>query len=84
MMRESLHMGLFCISPAAFIEPLELGLAVKIVDGNSRALPPAVLSCLEQLGALSEQVRNDLSWMSPVELHNAGGLIVGHLEALWQ
>jgi len=32
--------------------PGELGFVVKVVDGNARAIPPAVVSYLEQLGML--------------------------------
>ena len=59
-----------------------LGLAVKCEDGAARAVGPAVVGVLEQLGALSvpelallEQVR------SPV-VKNAAGLDVGTIEAV--
>lgn len=58
-----------------------LGIAVKCEDGATRAVSPAVVLVLEQLGALDAAARRRLEpWAQPV-LHNAAGRRVGSLRA---
>jgi L-asparaginase II len=58
-----------------------LGLALKCEDGATRAVSPAVVMVLEQLGALDGEARRRLEpWAQPV-LRNAAGREVGCLRA---
>lgn len=56
------------------------GLAVKIDDGERRALPFVVLGLLRRLGYLSPEEFDALSRWSRAELRNWAGLRVGQLE----
>jgi L-asparaginase II len=63
------------------ILPLGLGVVIKVHDGNARAIPPACLAVLEQLGALPSGQAGALSgYVRPV-LHNARGIATGELVA---
>ena len=56
-----------------------LGIAVKVADGNARALYPATVSALQQLGVLSTVENTPLaSWLRP-QLRNYAGLPVGEV-----
>jgi L-asparaginase II len=56
-----------------------IGIAIKVADGNKRALRPVVVSVLEQLGLLDEERRSDLAqWVAPV-VHNYRGLVTGRI-----
>jgi len=58
-----------------------LGIAVKIADGNSRALYPAVIAVLQQLGLLSNVDNTVLApWVQP-QLQNCRGMPVGEVRA---
>ena len=58
-----------------------LGIAIKCEDGGSRAVGPAVMLLLEQLGAVDAHARAKMAaWVDPV-VHNAAGLEVGVLRA---
>jgi L-asparaginase II len=58
-----------------------LGIAVKCEDGGSRAVGPAVMLLLEQLGAVDDAVRAKMAaWVDP-PVSNAAGLEVGVLRA---
>jgi L-asparaginase II len=52
-----------------------LGVALKVADGNSRALRPA-------LGAFGERLGIDLSGFAVLPLHNAHGAQVGSIEQM--
>jgi L-asparaginase II len=68
----------------AFAEPA-LGIAIKILDGDSRALGPIAVETLKQLG-LVEDV-SQLSSLKPYELPsvtNARGLVTGEIRAEFQ
>ncbi len=56
-----------------------LGLAVKILDGNSRATPPAVIALLDELGVLTGEMRRDLARYAEAPVLNAAGARVGHV-----
>ena len=61
-----------------------LGIAIKVADGNSRALFPATVSVLQQLGLLHDVAKTSLaSWQQPL-LRNARGLEVGDVRATVQ
>jgi L-asparaginase II len=56
-----------------------IGIAIKVADGNKRALRPVVLSVLQQLGLLDERQGADLAnWVAPV-MHNHRGLVTGRI-----
>jgi len=56
-----------------------IGIAIKVADGNKRALRPVVASVLEQLGLLDERRRSELAhWVAPV-VHNYRGLVTGRI-----
>jgi L-asparaginase II len=56
-----------------------IGIAIKVADGNKRALRPVILSVLEQLGLLDDQGRSALAhWVAPV-LRNYRGLVTGRI-----
>ncbi|WP_019142074.1 asparaginase [Noviherbaspirillum massiliense] len=58
-----------------------LGIALKVADGNSRALYPATVSVLQQLGLIPHSaVPVPTPWMRP-QLKNAMGLLTGEIRA---
>ena len=68
--------GLECIG----VPGRGLGLAIKVEDGATRAVAPAVIALLETLDLLPAPVLESLAaWRCP-PFHNAAGLEVGHLE----
>ena len=58
-----------------------LGLALKVIDGNRRAVPPAAIALLDELGALDATERGALSDFSTTALANVAGRLVGTVEA---
>lgn len=60
---------------------LRAGLAVKIIDGTKRAVAPAVLAALHELGALGERIEEQLTAFSHPTLHNHAGLAIGEIVA---
>jgi L-asparaginase II len=61
-----------------------LGIAVKLADGNPRALYPATISVLQQLGLLPAVDATPLaSWPRP-QIHNLKGLSTGEVRATVQ
>ncbi len=59
-----------------------IGIAVKIADGSRRALKPAVLAVLEELGALNAEDREALEPEESSILRNYAGLEVGAVRAV--
>ena len=56
-----------------------IGIAIKVADGNKRALRPVIRSVLEQLGLLDDDRRSALAhWASPI-VHNYRGLVTGRI-----
>jgi L-asparaginase II len=56
-----------------------LGIAVKVADGNTRALYPATIAVLQQIGVLAEVDRTPLAkWQRP-PLLNLNGIEVGEV-----
>jgi L-asparaginase II len=56
-----------------------IGIAIKVSDGNKRALRPVVASVLEQLKLLDAHARADLAhWFEPV-VHNYRGIVTGRI-----
>lgn len=63
----------------AFIDS-GLGLAVKVVDGNSRALPPVVLQHAREAGAINNQTEAILSSFVSPTIRNSNGNTVGRIQ----
>lgn len=60
-----------------------IGIAIKIEDGNPRALPPVALAVLEKLGFLGEQEKETLKqYRSPLVKNNRQE-VVGVMETLF-
>jgi L-asparaginase II len=54
-----------------------IGIAIKVADGNKRALRPVIASVLEQLGLLDADRREGLAgWFAPV-VRNYRGIVTG-------
>jgi L-asparaginase II len=58
------------------------GIALKIEDGNERALAPVVLSILEQLGLLAVEEKEKLASYKRKRLKNNRGEIIGEIRAV--
>lgn len=56
-----------------------VGIAVKIADGSRRALKPAVIAVLDQLGLLGAEDRAALDPRQDSVLKNYAGLVVGEI-----
>ena len=67
--------AVYCIG----VKDRDLGIAVKIEDGNYRALYPAVISTLNQMGLLSEQENEALKRFANPPVINTLGAIVGEI-----
>ncbi len=68
--------GIYCIG----IVDEGIGLALKIEDGNSRAIDPVVIQVLRQLGYLNEDAFEKLQHLwQPIVMNHRGDKI-GHLE----
>ncbi|MGP6156596.1 MAG: asparaginase, partial [Vulcanimicrobiaceae bacterium] len=55
---------------------------LKVVDGERRAVAPATVLLLRELGALEERERNALAEFAEVDVRNAAGRSVGRIAAL--
>jgi len=55
------------------------GLVLKVVDGAKRAVAPAALACLDQLGELSPAALTQLKRFVQPQLTNRGGRVVGEI-----
>lgn len=66
----------------AGVRELGLGLAVKVIDGAARAVPPATTRLLTDIGALDGSERAALESFERPLLHNVAGTVVGRLAAL--
>ena len=70
--------GLECLA----LPGRDLGVVVKVLDGATRAIGPAAIAVLTQLGVLSEPERSKLAERAAPELRNHAGRPVGRLEAV--
>jgi L-asparaginase II len=57
-----------------------LGLAVRISDGNSAAIPPTVIAVMEHLGMLDADALRDLQAYRTIEIWNHLQELVGRIE----
>ena len=60
-----------------------IGIAIKIADGNSRALHPAVYAVLDQLGLLDEARKAALERYRQPPIRNARGAVAGDIRPLF-
>ena len=60
-----------------------IGIAIKIADGNSRALHPVVYAVLDQLGLLDDARRAVLERYRQPEIKNARGTVAGDIRTLF-
>jgi L-asparaginase II len=65
------------------IRSMGIGIAIKIADGNTRALLPAAIAVLKQIGAIDGVDDTPLaSWASP-QINNCRGVHTGGLRAVF-
>ncbi len=69
--------GLQCL---AVRHPRPLGIAIKISDGNKRAIPPIVLKLLWHLGVVTEQELRALQRFVLPEIRNHRKILVGRID----
>jgi L-asparaginase II len=69
--------GLYCVG----VPGAELGVVIKIEDGASRAVGPAILSVLRQLDLISEDDLGALWSHAYPDLFNSNGELVGQVRA---
>jgi L-asparaginase II len=63
--------------------PRGLGVAIKIADGAKRALEPAVIESLIQLGVLDETAQQELSAYRRPQLLNHAGAMTGEVRSVF-
>jgi L-asparaginase II len=67
--------GIYCVS----IPEKNLGISVKIADGNERAVYPVVIHLLKQLGVLSKtEIENLEAWIYP-SIKDHKGAVIGNI-----
>jgi L-asparaginase II len=59
-----------------------IGIAIKIDDGNARAMPPVCLALLRKLGRLSAEQEEALAEFLEPPVHNARKEVVGSIRAV--
>jgi L-asparaginase II len=59
-----------------------LGLALKVIDGNRRAVPAAALALLRELGALEPEEFAELESFAHAPVRNVAGRVVGEVRAI--
>jgi L-asparaginase II len=65
------------------IRSMGIGIAIKIADGNGRALHPSVYSVLDQLGLLDDARRAVLEQYRQPLIRNARGAVAGDIRTLF-
>lgn len=74
--------GIHCVGIPSKAERPAMGLAVKIADGNFRALYPVVTSLLKTLGVLNEQQLEKLSYYVQTPLKNHRKKEIGYIRGV--
>lgn len=69
--------GVYCVG----IPELGYGLAVKVEDGNPRALGPIVVAILDRLGITDAVESNRLRYLASIPVYNLHGQQVGSIES---
>jgi L-asparaginase II len=59
----------------------QLGVVLKVIDGARRAVAPAALAVLDELGALGDPARAALAPHARVPVTNVAGRVVGEIAA---
>jgi L-asparaginase II len=57
------------------------GLALKVIDGTKRAVAPAALACLDELGELTPAMLTQLKGFLRPQITNRAGRVVGEIRA---
>lgn len=65
-------------------DPRRLGIALKIADGSSRAIPPVAIAALRHVGGLSESALGQLQRFISPAITNCHGTVVGNIEAAFE
>ena len=73
--------GVYAIGLCGSGDAESVGLAFKIEDGSTRARDAVSLALLARLGRLPREAEKKLAAYRDPPLHNAGGLVVGKIEA---
>lgn len=58
------------------------GLALKVIDGTKRAVAPAALACLDELGELPPAMLTQLKGFLQPQIANRAGRVVGEIRAV--
>ncbi len=74
--------GIHCVGIPPKQDRPAMGLAVKIADGNFRALYPVVTSLLKNLGVLNEQQLQNLSYYVQTPLKNHRKKEIGYIKSI--
>lgn len=69
---------------ACGVRGLDLGIAIKIDDGNERAYVPILLTVLRRLNALNDSESAALREFADTRLFNHAGLHVGHIDVTFE
>jgi len=72
--------GIYCIG----LREKNLGIALKISDGAFRAVWPAAVACLDQLGVLSEEESQALQSFRTMANRNDVGKAIGTIEPIFK
>jgi L-asparaginase II len=70
--------GIYCVS----FRDKGIGLVVKVQDGNSRAIPPALLHSMHQWDLIDDNGLSRLSDWVEVERKNHAGRSIGHIRVV--
>lgn len=70
--------GIYIVS----FKNMGIGIAAKVVDGNSRAIPPALLHVMKIWGLIDENQLQRLSNWVRVERRNSPGEIIGYMQVV--
>lgn len=73
--------GIHCVAVPGNLDRPAIGIAVKIVDGNFRALYPVITSLLKKLGALDDQQLQNLSYYVKTPLKNHRNKEIGFIQS---
>jgi len=74
--------GIHCVGIPAKPDRRAMGLAVKIADGNFRALYPVVTTLLKRLGVLNEQQLENLAYYVQTPLKNHRKKEIGYIRSI--
>ncbi|MGH9857608.1 MAG: asparaginase, partial [Acidobacteriota bacterium] len=74
--------GIHCAGVPAVGNHPAIGIAVKIADGNFRALYPVVISLLQKFGTLNDQQLQNLSYYARTTLTNHRKKEIGYIQSV--